>query len=69
MGNPSNRLQPRRMDLTRQKELFRQIALLQDASILRVSSAAYYSHPLIVPKPNDKWRFCADFTGLNKTNQ
>jgi hypothetical protein len=66
---PSNRLQPRRMDLTRQKELFRQITLLQDASILRVSSAAYYSHPLMVPKPNDKWRFCVDFTGLNKTTQ
>ena len=30
----SNRLQPRRMDATRQKELFRQISLLQDAHIL-----------------------------------
>lgn len=65
----SNRLQPRRMDATRQKELFRQISLLQDAHILRVSSAAYYSHPLMVPKPNDKWRFCVDFTGLNKASQ
>ena len=63
---PSHRLPPRRMDKTRQTELVRQVKVLQDSNILRVSSAAYYSHPLMVPKPNNKWRFCVDYTGLNK---
>jgi transposase InsO family protein len=63
---PAHRLPPRRMDKTRQTELVRQIKVLQDTNTLRVSSAAYYSHPLMVPKPNNKWRFCVDFTSLNK---
>jgi hypothetical protein len=63
-----NRLQPRRMDKTRQEEMFRQINVLQAANVLKVSEAPYYCHPLMVPKPMDKWRFCVDFKPVNKVS-
>lgn len=63
---PKNRLPPRRMDRTRQSEMHRQIEVMLEAKVLAPSEAPYYSHPLMVPKPNDKWRFCVDFKPLNK---
>jgi hypothetical protein len=53
------------MDRTRQAEMHRQISIMQSAGVLAVSEAPYYSQPLIVPKPNDKWPFCIDFKPLN----
>ena len=43
-----------------------QIKVMLEAKVLAPSEAPYYSHPLMVPKPNDKWRFCVDFKPLNK---
>jgi transposase InsO family protein len=63
-----NRLQPRRMDQVRQTEMFRQINVLQSANVLSTSEAPYYCHPLMVPKPLDKWRFCVDFKPINKVS-
>jgi hypothetical protein len=58
---------PRAMDNTRSNELKRQIEILLQYNIIRVSRQAYGSHPHMVPKstPNT-WRFCIDFKGINK---
>ena len=56
---------PRRMDQTREKECRRQIEILTQLGIIQQSRAAFYSHALMVPKANGKWRFCMDFRKLN----
>ncbi len=61
-----NQLGPRKMDRTRDIECRKQIEILLSHGILQESKAAFYSHALLVPKPNNKWRFCMDFKRLNK---
>lgn len=60
-----NQQPPRRMDKTRELECRRQIDVLIQSDILQESRAGYYSHALMVPKSNGKWRFCVDFRNLN----
>ena len=62
---PSNHTGPRRMDKTRESECMRQIRIMLDRGIIQPSRAPFYSHALMVPKSNDKWRFVIDFTKLN----
>ena len=60
-----NQQSPRRMDRTRETECQRQIDILIKSDILQESRAGFYSHALMVPKSNGKWRFCVDFRKLN----
>ncbi|GKV26836.1 hypothetical protein SLEP1_g36061 [Rubroshorea leprosula] len=41
--------------------------LLQAGFIKRVEYSMWVSNPVLVKKPNGKWRMCIDFTNLNKT--
>ncbi|GKU96145.1 hypothetical protein SLEP1_g9416 [Rubroshorea leprosula] len=40
--------------------------LLQAGSIRRVEYSEWVSNPVLVKKPNGKWRMCIDFTNLNE---
>jgi hypothetical protein len=62
---PSNHTGPRRMDKTRESECMRQIRIMLDRGIIQPSRAPFYSHALMVPKSNNKWRFVIDFTKIN----
>ena len=57
---------PRKMDKTREEECRRQIQILLEHGLIQESRASQYSHVLLVPKANGKWRFCVDYTDLNK---
>ena len=63
---PENHLSPRKMDRTRADECRRQVEEMLAADIIQVSRASHYSHALMVPKSNGKFRFCVDFKNLNK---
>ena len=60
---------PRKMDRVRQYACKKQIDTFVEHGIIQPSTAPYYSQVLLVPKPNDKWRFCVDYKGLNKHTQ
>ena len=66
---PENQRPPRRIDKVRYYEMQRQINKMISNNILAPSQAAYYSYPLLVPKPNDKWRLCVDYKKLNKISR
>jgi hypothetical protein len=66
---PSNRGPPRKMDRLREEEMRSQIKTLLDMGVLTESVATAYSQPLMVPKPNHKWRFCVDFKNLNRISK
>ncbi|KAJ1696048.1 hypothetical protein LUZ63_004560 [Rhynchospora breviuscula] len=40
--------------------------LLEADFIRKVKCPAWLANPVVVPKPNNKWRMCIDFTDLNK---
>jgi hypothetical protein len=61
----SNRAPPRPLSVEKQLELRKQIEKLIKLKIIDRSNAPYYSQVLLVPKPDNKWRFCLDFRNLN----
>ena len=63
---PGNRTPPRPQTLPKQEEIRRQVRAMEDAKIIVKSHAAHYSHVLLTPKPNGKWRFCIDYRKLNE---
>lgn len=60
-----NQSPPRKMTAVREVECRKQIGMLLEKGIIRESRSAYYSHVLMVPKANGKWRMCIDFKNLN----
>ena len=61
----SNRAPARPMTIAKQHELRKQIEKLLQLKVIERSTAPYYSQVLLVPKPNNKWRFCLDYRNLN----
>ena len=56
---------PRPQTLKKEMEIERQVKELLDLGVIEISDAAHYSQVNMVPKPDDKWRFCLDFRWLN----
>jgi uncharacterized protein YaiI (UPF0178 family) len=61
----SNRAPPRPMTISKQLELRKQIEKLLKLNVIERSTAPFYSQVLLIPKPNNKWRFCLDYRNLN----
>jgi hypothetical protein len=62
---PANKLNARRHDKTKQHELHKMIRMLIALNVIKSSKATHYSHPFVVPKPDDKWRLVLDYKNLN----
>ena len=57
----------RRFDDERCRAIEEEIAKLLDAGFIReVLHADWLANPGLVPKKNNKWRMCVDYTSLNK---
>ena len=61
----SNRLAPRATSTSKQEEIGKQIGQMLEQGLIRPSKATAWSQVLMVPKPNNQWRFCVDFRRLN----
>ncbi|GKV51993.1 hypothetical protein SLEP1_g58603 [Rubroshorea leprosula] len=66
--NPTKRVQKCRLfGLEKQAAINEEIQkLLQVGFIRRVEYSEWVSNPVLVKKPNGKWRMCIDFTNLNE---
>ena len=61
----SNRLPPRIQGKVKELEIAKQVQKMQEAKVIRVSTAAAHSQVLLTPKPDGTWRFCVDYRRLN----
>ena len=57
----ANKGPPRQMSMQKQQELLRQVNMMLQQKVIATANAESYSHVLLTPKPNGKWRFCVDF--------
>ena len=64
--NNKNRQPPRIQSVIKQNEIIKQVKDMLKNKIVKTSEAIAYSQVLLVPKPNQKWRFCIDYRSLNK---
>jgi hypothetical protein len=65
-----NRGPARKVSVAKMTEIHRQIAKMMDSKVIAPSlSATEYSHVILTPKPNNKWRFCIDYRALNKATR
>ena len=62
---PKNALPHRPVSTSKQKEIQGQINEMIEIKLIRPSNAAYHSQVLLIPKPNNQWRFCIDYRNLN----
>jgi hypothetical protein len=65
LTNKKNQLPPRVQSPEKQAETLKQITDMLKNKIIKPSEATVHSQVLLVPKPNQKWRFCIDFRNLN----
>ena len=63
---PKNRTPVRLQTSRKEREIKRCIDEMRLAGIIEESEAVYYSHPVIVHKTADSFRFCVDYRNLNK---
>jgi transposase InsO family protein len=56
---------PRVQSHDKNNEIQRQVNKMLDLGVIQRSNANRYSQVLLVPKPNEKWRFCIDYQPLN----
>ena len=57
----------RRFDDERRKAIEEEIAKLLDAGFIKVVlHLDWLVNPILVPKKNNKWRMCVNYTSLNK---
>jgi len=61
----SNKLAPRVQSAKKQAETVRQIQELLSKKVISPCNVSSYSQILLVPKPDNKWRFCVDYRDLN----
>ena len=66
-NHPPVRQKRRLLDKERSKALKEEVERLKENGFIRETYyPAWVSNPVLVPKPNGKWRTCIDFTDLNK---
>jgi transposase InsO family protein len=56
---------PRIQSTDKNKEIQKQVEKMLELKVIQKSEANRYSQVLLVPKPDNKWRFCIDFQPLN----
>jgi transposase InsO family protein len=56
---------PRVQSHDKNNEIQRQVNKMLDLGVIQRSNSNRYSQVLLVPKPNEKWRFCIDYQPLN----
>jgi len=61
-----NQFRPRMLSPAKEEILKEHIEKMLAQKIIRRSTEPKYSGAVLVPKPNDKWRFCVDFRFLNE---
>ena len=62
----ANQQPPRPLSTIKQEEVRKQIEHMLKLQVIEPSRARAWSQVHLVPKPNNKWRFCIDFRALNK---
>jgi hypothetical protein len=62
---PRNSMPPRVQSTQRLAEIRRQVKLMIALNVISPSLARHYSQVLLVPKPDNAWRFCIDYRSLN----
>ncbi|XP_074097636.1 uncharacterized protein LOC141526500 [Cotesia typhae] len=65
-GKQPVRIKPYRRSPVVNEELNKQIDELLEKKFIRPSCSVWSCSPLMVSKPNNKWRFCIDYRPLNK---
>jgi transposase InsO family protein len=60
-----NRGPPRPLNHDKQLEVKRQVEKMLELKVIKPSTASEYSHVLLTPKPEGKWRFCIDYVRAN----
>ena len=67
--SPKNRTAVRLQSVRKEREIKRFIDEMLLSGIIEKSDAAYYSHPVIVQKTAELFRFCIDYRLLNKCTE
>ena len=66
---PRNRTAVRLQSVRKEREIKRAIDEMLRSGVIEESDAVYYSHPVIVQKTAELYRFCIDYRNLNKCTQ
>jgi hypothetical protein len=64
-----NRTAVRLQTVRKEREIKRAIDEMLKSGVIEESSAVYYSHPVIVQRTADLYRFCIDYRNLNKCTE
>lgn len=65
----ANQGPPRLQSFQKEQEIIKQIEKYLELNVITKSNANYYSQILMVPKPENHWRFCLDLRNLNKATK
>ena len=61
----TNKCPPRPQTILKQQETYRQVNIMAENNVIKTSEANKFCQVMLTPKPNNKWRFCVDFSPLN----
>ena len=67
--HPRNRTAVRLQSVRKEREIRRCIDEMLRSGVIEESDAVYYSHPVIVQKTAELYRFCIDYRNLNKCTE
>ncbi len=67
--HPRNRTAVRLQTVRKEREIRRCIEEMLRSGVIEKSDAVYYSHPVIVQKTAELYRFCIDYRNLNKCTE
>lgn len=63
------RVPRRRMGPVREEEMVRQVLKLEEQGICERIRSPYYAPALLIKKKDNSWRFCVDYSALNKVTR
>ena len=67
--SPRNRTAVRLQTVRKEREMKRVIDEMLSSGVIEESTAVYYSHPVIVQRIANLYRFCIDYRNLNKCTE